>query len=70
MGEVYDLLHGGMRKELMRGVVGKGNTLIHCGSVGRVDDLAQRQRGVSVRGNTRQRWERLDADTLQQRWEG
>ena len=47
MGEVDELIRGGVRNKLMCGVVGKGDKLIHCGGVGRVDDLARRRHGES-----------------------
>ena len=45
MGRVNKLIHSSVGNELMHGVVGRTDKLIHCGVVGKVDNLARRRRG-------------------------
>ena len=63
MGRVDELIHGVAGNEMMHGVVGKADKLIHCSDVERVDDLTQRRRGESRRANTWRHGEQVDAQS-------
>ena len=51
MGRVDELIHDGVGNKLMHRVVGRADKLMHCGGVGRVDELHSVKR-EGIRGCT------------------
>ena len=68
VGKVDELIHGSVGNELMHKVAGKADAdeLIHCGHVGRVDELSRRRRWDSGWSNIRLREERVDARSCEE----